>query len=109
MSSAVWWPEELCRQLADRGRYVIRYDHRDTGKSTSYAPGEASYTVQDLADDAVSVLEGYELERAHLAAAQGEDGGWTFNWPAWNAAAELAWRGYVTVEAPVVLPANDRL
>ena len=66
MSSGVWWPEELCRGLADRGRYVIRYDHRDTGRSTSYAPGEASYTVEDLADDAVGVLDGYELERAHL-------------------------------------------
>ena len=65
MSSAVWWPEELCRQLADRG-YVIRYDHRDTGRSTSYAPARASYTVEDLADDAVGVLDGYEFERAHL-------------------------------------------
>ena len=45
-SSAVWWPEEFCRQLADRGRYVIRYDHRDTGRSTSHAPARASYTVE---------------------------------------------------------------
>src|SRR5918995_3526487 len=66
MSSAVWWPEELCRRLAGRGRYVIRYDHRDTGKSTSYAPGEVSYAVEDLADDAVGVLDGYGLDRAHL-------------------------------------------
>jgi pimeloyl-ACP methyl ester carboxylesterase/ribosomal protein S18 acetylase RimI-like enzyme len=67
MSSGVWWPEELCRRLAGCGRYVIRYDHSDTGKSTSYAPGEASYTVEDLADDAVAVLDGYGLDRAHLA------------------------------------------
>jgi len=66
MSSAVWWPEELCRQLAGRGRYVIRYDHRDTGRSTSYAPGQARYTVEDLADDAVAVLDGYGLDRAHI-------------------------------------------
>src|ERR671918_1484535 len=66
MSSAVWWPEALCRRLAGRGRYVIRYDHRDTGKSTSYAPGEASYGVEDLADDAVAVLDGHGLDRAHL-------------------------------------------
>jgi pimeloyl-ACP methyl ester carboxylesterase len=39
MASAVWWPEEFCRQLIDRGRYVIRYGHRDTGRSVSYAPG----------------------------------------------------------------------
>src|SRR5918996_727943 len=66
MSSAVWWPEELCRQLADRGRYVIRYDHRDTGGSTSYAPGEGNYSVEDLADDAVGVLDGYGIEECHL-------------------------------------------
>src|SRR5689334_23470685 len=29
-----WWPEDLCRQLAAAGFYVIRYDNRDTGKST---------------------------------------------------------------------------
>src|SRR5205085_1673242 len=29
-----WWPEDLCRQLAGAGFYVIRYDNRDTGKST---------------------------------------------------------------------------
>nr|BBA09482.1 streptothricin acetyltransferase [Shigella sonnei] len=41
MSSAGWWPDEFCSQLAKMGRYVIRYDHRDTGKSTSYEPGQA--------------------------------------------------------------------
>jgi len=66
MSSAVWWPEGFCRRLAERGRYVIRYDHRDTGRSTSHARARAGYTVEDLADDAVGVLDGYELDRAHL-------------------------------------------
>ena len=66
MSSGVWWPEDFCHRLADRGRYVIRYDHRDTGKSTSYAPGQASYRVEDLADDAVAVLDGYGIDAAHL-------------------------------------------
>ena len=66
MSSGVWWPEDLCRRLADRGRYVIRYDHRDTGRSTSYAPGEGTYTVEDLADDAVGVLDGHGIDGAHI-------------------------------------------
>jgi pimeloyl-ACP methyl ester carboxylesterase len=35
-ASMVRWPESLCRQLADSGLYVIRYDNRDTGISTSY-------------------------------------------------------------------------
>ena len=29
-----WWDERLCRLLVDRGFYVIRYDNRDTGRST---------------------------------------------------------------------------
>jgi pimeloyl-ACP methyl ester carboxylesterase len=66
MASAVWWPDEFCKQLADRGRYVARYDHRDTGKSTSYEPGAAPYTVEDLADDAVGVLDAYGIDAAHF-------------------------------------------
>lgn len=67
MSSGVWWPEELCEMLAERGRFVIRYDHRDTGKSTSYPPGEPGYSVEDLADDAVRVLDAYDIPFAHFA------------------------------------------
>ena len=66
MSSGVWWPDDFCRGLAERGRFVVRYDHRDTGQSTSYPPGEAPYTVEDLADDVVRVLDGYGLERTDL-------------------------------------------
>ena len=29
-----WWDPALCRMLAERGFYVIRYDNRDTGRST---------------------------------------------------------------------------
>jgi pimeloyl-ACP methyl ester carboxylesterase len=66
MASGIWWPDDFCRQLADRGRFVIRYDHRDTGGSTSYEPGTMNYTTEDLADDAVAVLDAYGIERAHL-------------------------------------------
>jgi len=66
MASAVWWPGDFCRQLADLGRYVIRYDHRDTGRSVSYVPGQIEYSVEDLADDAVGVLDAYGIGRAHL-------------------------------------------
>ncbi len=45
----------------------------------------------------------------HLAQAQRDDGGWTFNWPAWSPAAELDWRGFLTVDALRVLYANARL
>ena len=45
----------------------------------------------------------------HLAAGQRDDGGWTFNWPAWSPAAELDWRGFITVGALATLRANGRL
>lgn len=66
MASAVWWAEDFCCQLAALGRYVIRYDHRDTGRSTSYELGHIHYSVEDLADDAFCVLDGYGLKSAHL-------------------------------------------
>lgn len=66
MASAVWWAEDFCCRLAALGRYVIRYDHRDTGRSTSYEPGHIHYSVEDLADDAFCVLDSYGLQSAHL-------------------------------------------
>src|SRR5262249_31899496 len=66
MASGVWWPEEFCHQLAGRGRFVIRYDHRDTGRSTSYDPGRLAYSAEVLADDAIRVLGGYGIDDAHL-------------------------------------------
>jgi pimeloyl-ACP methyl ester carboxylesterase len=66
MASGVWWPRGFCAQLAERGRFVIRYDHRDTGRSTSYGPGGATYSTETLADDALRILDAYEIESAHL-------------------------------------------
>jgi pimeloyl-ACP methyl ester carboxylesterase len=65
-ASMLWWPTGFCERLADAGRFVIRYDNRDTGRSTSYEPGHPPYTLDDLADDAVAVLDGYGIERAHV-------------------------------------------
>jgi hypothetical protein len=45
----------------------------------------------------------------HLARAQLDDGGWTFNWPAWSPAAERDWRGFLTVDVLRVLRANGYL
>jgi hypothetical protein len=50
-----------------------------------------------------------ETHLDHLAAGQDDDGGWRFNWPAWSPAAEADWRGFLTVDALVVLRANGRL
>lgn len=66
MASMLWWPEALCEKLAGEGRFVIRYDNRDTGLSTKYAPGEPPYTFDDMADDAVRVLDSYGIGKAHV-------------------------------------------
>jgi pimeloyl-ACP methyl ester carboxylesterase len=66
MASMLWWPSEICAGLARGGRFVIRYDNRDTGRSTGYEPGHPPYTSDDLADDAVAVLDGYGIDGAHI-------------------------------------------
>jgi pimeloyl-ACP methyl ester carboxylesterase len=65
-SSMLWWEEDFCRMLAGGGRYVIRYDHRDTGRSVTYEPGRPEYTGADLTADAVGVLDGFGISAAHL-------------------------------------------
>lgn len=65
-ASMLWWPEPLCERLAAAGNHVIRYDHRDTGESTSTALGDVRYRVEDLVDDLIAVLDVHGLESAHL-------------------------------------------
>src|SRR5439155_755446 len=64
--SMLWWEAGFCRMLADGGRFVIRYDHRDTGRSVTYEPGHPGYTGADLVTDAIGVLDAYEIPSAHL-------------------------------------------
>ena len=61
-----WWEDELCRTLAGGGRLVVRYDQRDTGQSSSCPPGSPNYTGTDLVTDAVRVLDGLSIARAHV-------------------------------------------
>lgn len=63
-SSMDWWEPEFCRML--EGRYVIRYDHRDTGDAPSYPPGRPGYTGDDLVRDAVAVLDQVGVDAAHV-------------------------------------------
>ena len=80
----IHWDEALCDQLARRGHYVIRFDNRDTGLSTQLSEagipdvgqiigarmkGEEirpPYTIEDMADDAVGLLDALEIEKAHI-------------------------------------------
>jgi pimeloyl-ACP methyl ester carboxylesterase len=65
-ASMLWWEDGLCRLLADGGRFVVRYDHRDTGRSVTYPPGRPGYTGADLVADAAGVLEAYDIQAAHV-------------------------------------------
>ncbi|MGI5451707.1 alpha/beta fold hydrolase [Streptomyces sp. CA-249302] len=65
-ASMLWWEEGFCRMLAEGGRFVIRYDHRDTGRSVTYEPGRPGYTGADLVGDAVGVLDAHGIPAAHV-------------------------------------------
>jgi pimeloyl-ACP methyl ester carboxylesterase len=65
-ASMLWWEEGFCRMLADGGRFVIRYDHRDTGRSVCYEPGRPGYGGADLTADAAGVLDAYGIAAAHV-------------------------------------------
>ena len=66
MASMLWWRDGLCERLAAAGRFVLRFDHRDTGRSTAYPPGAPDYTGDELVADGVAVLDGYGVSRAHV-------------------------------------------
>lgn len=65
-ASMLWWETELCTTLAARGRFVIRYDNRDTGLSVSYPPGQPGYALSDMVLDAVGILDALGVARAHV-------------------------------------------
>ncbi|WP_232666947.1 alpha/beta fold hydrolase [Pseudonocardia sp. TRM90224] len=64
--SMVWWEDEFCARLAEAGRRVVRYDHRDTGRSSSSPPGRPSYTSRELHTDPLRILDALGVSRAHL-------------------------------------------
>jgi pimeloyl-ACP methyl ester carboxylesterase len=65
-ASMDYWETPFCELLAAGPRYVIRYDHRDTGRSASYPPGEPAYEGPDLFKDPVGILDALGIDRAHL-------------------------------------------
>ncbi len=81
------WEADFCRRLADRGFRVVRFDNRDVGESPKFAdrgvpavgplfaraaigrPGAAPYTLHDMADDTLGLMDRLGLARAHLVGA----------------------------------------
>ncbi|MFJ8229484.1 alpha/beta fold hydrolase [Streptomyces sp. NPDC094448] len=64
--TALSWPAEFVERLAAGGFHVIRYDHWGVGRSTGWDPAERPYGYLQLAADAVAVLDGWGIERAHF-------------------------------------------
>ncbi len=83
----IGWDESFCRQLAGCGYRVIRFDNRDTGLSTHFDgmsipnrfalvagalrghPLVVPYTLRDMADDAVALLDALDIRAAHVVGA----------------------------------------
>jgi pimeloyl-ACP methyl ester carboxylesterase len=79
------WDPEFCRMIAERGYHVVRFDNRDAGLSThldgrvdvmtvlaAVGAGEdpgVPYTLADMADDAVGLLDHLGIDRAHVVGA----------------------------------------
>lgn len=65
-ASGYMWPDAFVDGLVERGLRVIRYDHRDTGRSTCQAFEASPYTLEDLARDAIGILDAWAVARAHV-------------------------------------------
>ncbi|RZJ73837.1 alpha/beta hydrolase [Flavobacterium sp.] len=81
------WPDEFCKKLSSKGYRVIRFDNRDVGLSTKFdsaglpnweAIGKAlsqkqqpplAYTLDDMAKDAVGLLDALKIKKAHIVGA----------------------------------------
>lgn len=83
----LFWEAELCKSLAKTGLFVVRFDNRDAGLSTKFdeagvpdimaaikdamagKPVTAHYSLDDMADDCVGLLDALHIEKAHICGA----------------------------------------
>lgn len=82
-SQMIYWEVEFCELLAKKGHFVIRFDNRDVGLSTKFEkagipdimaamkgePVNTAYTLEDMADDAVGLLDALGIEKTHICGA----------------------------------------
>lgn len=64
MNQSIFWPIEFCEKLAKSGYYVIRYDHRNTGKSDGIDYKKNPYDLTIMKNDVVSVLNAHHIKEA---------------------------------------------
>lgn len=60
------WHQKFCEQLADKGFFVIRYDNRDVGLSSTIDYQKSPYNLLDMAKDATAILDDYGIQKAHI-------------------------------------------
>jgi pimeloyl-ACP methyl ester carboxylesterase len=78
----IGWPDDFCRQLAARGFQVVRFDNRDSGRSTHIDGRPPTlkqlirrrinpvlYTLDDMAQDALELMRALEIEPVHVIGA----------------------------------------
>ena len=70
-AQSIFWEDEFCHRLAESDRFVVRFDNRDTGLSDSVDFESSPYTINDMAADAIAILDAYGLPAAHMVGASG--------------------------------------
>lgn len=65
-ANSSFWSNRLCKELADNGFFVIKYDHRDFGYSTKVDFEKNPFDVMQLTKDAITILDSLNVEKAHV-------------------------------------------
>lgn len=66
MNQGLFWPLEFCERLAAAAFYVIRYDNRDTGRSSIVDFKLNPYTLSEMTGDAIAILDSYGIEASNI-------------------------------------------
>jgi pimeloyl-ACP methyl ester carboxylesterase len=66
MNQGLFWYDSFCQKIADSSFFVIRFDHRDTGFSSVVDFQKNPYSLDNLTNDVVKVLDGYNIPKAHI-------------------------------------------